>query len=50
LEKAVSHVQVHLSYLAPNNKLELDTDWGDGLRGKEAIEDLFKQWPESINN
>jgi len=48
--KGVEHVKAHLSYITRNAKLELETDRGDILRGKDEIKELFGQWTEDIAN
>lgn len=48
--KGAAHIKAHLSYITRNATLELETDRGDVVRGKEALKDLLKAWAEDIGN
>ena len=45
--KGMLPIRNHLSYISRNGKLELETDQGDIIIGKTALEDLFSDWQTS---
>lgn len=48
--KGGGHVKAHLTYISRHGDVELETESGEILDGKEAIADHFKSWQGSIED
>jgi type IV secretory pathway VirD2 relaxase len=48
--KGAAHIKAHLSYITRNANLVLETERGDILRDKKAINDLFSDWAHDIDS
>jgi len=48
--KGAVSVQRHLQYISRNGKVDLETDRGEILQGREQVADYFKGWKEEIND
>jgi type IV secretory pathway VirD2 relaxase len=48
--KGALSVKRHLQYISRNGEVELETDRGEILKGREEVNDFFKSWKEEMNN
>lgn len=48
--KGGKHVKAHLDYITRNGDLELETDRGDILKGKEEVKEFFKEWSKDFSD
>lgn len=48
--KGALAVKRHLQYISRNGDVELETDRGEILQGREEVNDFFKSWKEEIND
>lgn len=42
--KSPAHMKSHLDYISRNGKLELETERGERIKGKDAVKMLHKEW------
>jgi type IV secretory pathway VirD2 relaxase len=45
-----SHLKHHLDYVSRNGKLQLETDRGETIEGREAIRTFFKDWAQDLDD
>src|SRR5689334_15423118 len=48
--KGAQHVKSHLQYISRKGKVQLETDRGEILEGKVAVDELFKGWSEDFDD
>jgi type IV secretory pathway VirD2 relaxase len=48
--KGVGHVKAHLDYVSRNGKVELETDRGEVLNGKEDVNAFFTDWKADFSD
>lgn len=48
--KGAGHVQAHLNYTSRHGEVELETDRGEILSGKEAVNSLVKDWKSDFGD
>ncbi|MDL2284755.1 relaxase/mobilization nuclease domain-containing protein [Oxalobacter sp. OttesenSCG-928-P03] len=46
--KGAGHVQSHLTYISRHGKVELETESGEILDGKDAVVEYFAEWQEKM--
>ena len=48
--KGAGHIKAHLDYITRNGDLELETDRGVILNGREEVKDFFKDWSKDFSD
>ena len=48
--KGGQHVKAHLDYITRNGDLDLETDRGDILKGREEVKEYFKEWSKDFSD